>query len=58
MALFAVPASSSPVERVFSVSGIVVDELRSRTSPDLLNGKLLVSLNGDLFPESANYDDS
>ena len=44
----AIPATSTPSERVFSVAGIVVDKRRSALTPEMIDA--LVFLNKNSFP--------
>lgn len=44
----AIPATSSPSERLFSVAGSTVTEKRTRISPELLNSVLFLNSNSDL----------
>uniref|UniRef100_A0A915EPT2 HAT C-terminal dimerisation domain-containing protein n=1 Tax=Ditylenchus dipsaci TaxID=166011 RepID=A0A915EPT2_9BILA len=42
ISLLSVPATGSPVERVFSIAGMMVNKHRSRTEEELLDAKLIV----------------
>ncbi|XP_060567575.1 E3 SUMO-protein ligase ZBED1-like [Ruditapes philippinarum] len=45
----AVPASSVPSERVFSLAGIVVDKKRSRLKPDLVDTLIFMKMNIETY---------
>lgn len=45
----AVPASSVPSERVFSLAGIVVDKKRSRLKPDLVDTLIFMKMNMETY---------
>ncbi len=44
-----VPATSAPVERVFSQAGIATCNLKNRTGPSLLKKKLMLQMNDHFF---------
>jgi len=54
--VLAVPASSVPSERVFSSAGLLVNKLRNRLAPALVDG--IVFLNKNRVPPSDVSDDS
>ena len=54
--ILAVPATSVPSERVFSTAGLVVNKLRNRLSPDLVDS--IIFLNKNIFPVSETSDNS
>lgn len=47
--VLSVPATSAPIERVFSHAGIASGGRRSRINPDLLNAELQMNLNYYFF---------
>lgn len=48
-AVLAVPASSVPSERVFSLAGNIVSKKRSRLNPELVNRLIFLNMNMDLY---------
>jgi hypothetical protein len=44
-----IPATSAPVERVFSYAGIATSYRKNRTGPQLLKRKLMLEMNAKLI---------